>query len=260
MIPRVVLHGCHTQEPQEPCYYLCQRYDAQCKGCARRTPLIKDVNMSINRGKLVVFEGPDSVGKSTQVARMVTNLMAQGYKVLRVREPGGTEVGEQIREILIHQTMHPHTELLLFTASRMELIQNTILPALNEGTIVICDRFYDSTLAYQGYGRNLLAEVLELEKMIRAIIEPDFTFYLVASPETVATRIDRRQQTQDRFESKTGAFKELIPEGFRIRAAENFEKSVVINAEENIDQIHQTVMQHMESRVLTPMMATRVVP
>ncbi len=110
-------------------------------------------------GKFITFEGGEGCGKSTHIERLVTRLRQEGYHVLIAREPGGTEVGEQIRHILQYSkqsaAMVPETELLLFCASRAQLVREVIAPALNDGTIVICDRFLDSTTVYQGVGRKI---------------------------------------------------------------------------------------------------------
>ena len=112
---------------------------------------------------LITFEGPDGSGKTTQLTLLAEFLGQQGYSLVRVREPGGTRIGERIREVLhdnAHQEMFPRAEVLLYSAARAQLIEEVIRPALAKGQIVLCDRFYDSTFAYQGYGHGLEPDAL----------------------------------------------------------------------------------------------------
>jgi len=133
----------------------------------------------------ITFEGIDGAGKSTQVMKLKRQLLEQGREVMTLREPGGTPVAEQVRELLL-ETRHditPVGELLLFSASRAELVQKVILPALEQGTDVILDRFFDSTTAYQGYGRGLdLGILAEINRIASCGLMPDITFYLDLTP------------------------------------------------------------------------------
>ncbi|MBO8092786.1 MAG: dTMP kinase [Prosthecochloris sp.] len=139
----------------------------------------------------ITFEGIDGAGKSTQVRKLKKKLESKGHEVLTLREPGGTEISEQIRSLLL-ETCHditPEGELLLFAASRAELVQTVIKPALKYGKTVILDRFYDSTTAYQGYGRGLDLQMLEQINNVAACgLKPDITFYLDLSPEDALIR------------------------------------------------------------------------
>ena len=136
----------------------------------------------------ITLEGPDGSGKSTQVAPLVEFLRQQGYSVLPTREPGGTFISDQVRNVLLNRpensAMHPRTEILLFLASRAQLVEERIRPALLEGTIVLCDRYADSTLAYQGYGHGVDLDTLRsLLAFATGGLQPDLTILLDVSPE-----------------------------------------------------------------------------
>jgi len=179
-------------------------------------------------GLFITFEGTEGSGKSTQIALLAERLRATGYTALALREPGGTPIGEEIRHTLKHSkdgdAMTPEAELLLMNASRAQLVREVIRPALERGEIVLCDRFYDSTTAYQGYGRQLPLP------LVKAIIDvavgdtrPDLTLLLMVSPETSELRRLARQATmpflRDRFEESDRAFFERVTRGFREIAA-----------------------------------------
>ena len=136
----------------------------------------------MNRGLFITFEGIDGCGKSTQFQMLKEYLETQGVDFIVVREPGGTVIGEKIREILLNKkndSMRPLTELLLFEAARAQIAEEVIRPALEKGTCVLCDRFFDSTYAYQGYARKLGADkVLLLNDLATAGLEPDITFLI----------------------------------------------------------------------------------
>ncbi len=170
------------------------------------------------RGKFISFEGPEGSGKSTHAKRLADQLRAQGYTVIQTREPGGTKLGEYIREVLqfnaAGETPLPRAELLLFLACRAQIIDQVIEPALVAGTWVICDRFCDSTVAYQGYGRELGAQtVAEINDFATNHLMPDMTIFLDISEKESVTRLNRRGET-DRFESEAGSFHQRVRQGF----------------------------------------------
>jgi dTMP kinase len=171
--------------------------------------------MKKHRGILITFEGVDGSGKSTQARRLVRLLKAQGYPVLFVREPGGTPASEQVRRILLDRRLDisPISELLLYEAARAHLTERVIIPALTKGTIVVCDRFTDSTVAYQGYGRGLdLAFVERLNRVSSAGISPDLTFIFDID---YKTSLSRRRRQADRLEKESRAFFERVRAGFK---------------------------------------------
>src|ERR1700691_2831136 len=183
----------------------------------------------MSKGLFITFEGTEGCGKSTQIALLADRLQKLNYQnVLVLREPGGTPIGEEIRHPLKHsqqnQAMTAEAELLLMNASRAQLVREIIRPALVAGEIVLCDRFYDSTVAYQGYGRGL-----DL-KLIQGVIDfavgetrPKLTLLLQISPETSAARLAARQSVQpvsrDRFEEADQEFFERVAKGYRAIAA-----------------------------------------
>lgn len=175
-------------------------------------------------GLFITFEGNEGSGKSTQIKLLRDRLYVQGYDVLTLREPGGTPIGEEIRHTLKHshqnQAMTPEAELLLMNASRAQLVREVIRPALTEGKIVLCDRFYDSTTAYQGYGRELeLARVKAIIDFAVGETRPDLTLLMLVSHDLSEERRLGRQTRmafmRDRFEEADRAFFERVEHGYR---------------------------------------------
>lgn len=165
----------------------------------------------------ISFEGADACGKSTQVQLLAETLRTQGRELIITREPGGTKVAEKIRDILLDKELQisARGELLLYLAARAEHVQQVIKPALQAGKIVICDRFLDSTLVYQGLARGLgLTEVLRLNEFATQGLLPQVTFWLAATREVLETRRLRRGAPQDRLELEQESFKELVRQGF----------------------------------------------
>ena len=174
-------------------------------------------------GLFITFEGTEACGKSTQLALLADRLRSLGHLVRTLREPGGTPIGEEIRHTLKHSpdnaAMTPEAELLLMNASRAQLVREVIRPALARGEIVLCDRFYDSTTAYQGFGRQL-DPVLVKTTIDLAVgdTRPDLTLLLVVSPEVSARRLSSRQfaapPQRDRFEEADSGFFERVARGY----------------------------------------------
>jgi dTMP kinase len=168
-------------------------------------------------GRLVVFEGGEGSGKSTQVARLAATLAARGIAHRALREPGGTPLGTEIRQLLLHRDdeMEPRAEALLFMASRAELIAREISPALARGEIVLLDRFFLSTYAYQIAGRSLPEEeVREANRLATGGLVPDLTLLLVLPPEAGLARAAQRSSTLDRIESTGSAFHRRVSDAF----------------------------------------------
>lgn len=196
----------------------------------------------MTNGKFIVLDGPDGSGKTTQTQRLVEILQDQGFKVIKVREPGITEVGEKIRNILMSTTMEPLTELMLFTAARTELINKVILPYLKSGHIVICDRFTDSTYAYQGAGRGIKEEVLKVEELIKALVKPDITFYFHVDLETAKDRCATRSGITDVFESEADSFKQRVRKGYEERAIMNMDTTIPVNGNLTMDEVTSNLL------------------
>ncbi len=172
---------------------------------------------------LITFEGLDFCGKSTQVKRLDDHLRAAGRDVRVLREPGGTPLGEVIRGLLLdhtHAAMTDAGELLLFSASRAQLVQDVVRPALQAGTVVILDRYYDSTTAYQGYGRGIALDVIHaVNRFATGGLAPDLTFFLDIPEVEIERRMQQVRRTGDRMESSGRQFYERVRAGYRALAA-----------------------------------------
>ncbi len=208
---------------------------------------------------LITFEGIDGGGKSTHLKAVAAHLRAQGVDVLAAREPGGTDIGEQIRETLLshkNRAIVPTTELLLFSASRAQLVQEVLRPHLEAGGVVLLDRFYDSTLAYQGYGHGLDLDVLRtITRFATGGLTPDLTLYLDLSPQVA---LDRRYKASlfgeafDRLDSAEAAFRERVVAGYEALLAAEPERFVRVDAERPIDAVRDTVLDEICKRVGVP--------
>jgi dTMP kinase len=185
----------------------------------------------------ITFEGPDGSGKSTQIPALVEFLREQGYPVFQTREPGGTPIGDQVREVLHdlkNAGMHPHTEILLYAASRAQLVAQEIRPRLAAGEIVICDRYADSTLAYQGYGHGLDLDTLRtILRFATGGLQPDLTLYLDITAEEGLKRRERAAQggaEWNRLDAQPLDFHCRVREGYLALMAEDPARWVCIPA------------------------------
>ncbi|MCA1326556.1 dTMP kinase [Herbaspirillum sp. alder98] len=171
-------------------------------------------------GKFITFEGIDGAGKSTHIPFVAELLRARGLEVVTTREPGGTELGERLRELLLHQKMHLETEALLMFASRREHLAQVIEPALARGAWVISDRFSDASFAYQGGGRQLSRDKLEtLERLVHPTLQPDLTLLFDVPLEVARARLDA-ERTPDKFEQERADFFQATRTEYLRRAAE----------------------------------------
>jgi dTMP kinase len=177
---------------------------------------------SKKKGMFISIEGVDGSGKTTNVAILAEHLRSRGYKVLTTREPGGNVVGEKIRDILLHEKMDPVTELMLFLASRNEHMQKKILPHLEQGYIVLCDRFHDSTWAYQGYGRGMNLELQNLGKYVYGGRMPHITLFFDIPFEESTRRLKLRSEKQDRFDQEEETFRRKVYDCYQDRLVNNF--------------------------------------
>lgn len=201
----------------------------------------------LTKGKLISLEGLDGCGKTTQIQYMRDYLIDKGFDVLTIREPGGSEVGERIRSILLHTEMESLTELMLFTSSRMELITRQIVPALQQGKVVLADRFIDSSYAYQGSGRGLKQSVVYLEKLVRQYVTLDHTLYFDVSVVTTLERLEFTGKKADRFESEGSSFKQRVKQGFEDRLLEEPDRFTIIDADRSLVDVTQQVKQWMDN-------------
>src|SRR6266480_4844803 len=196
----------------------------------------------MRRLPFITFEGSEGCGKSTQVQRLAGHLDRLGIAYLLSREPGGTPIGETIRELLQfaphNSSMTPETELLLFEASRSQLVRETIKPALERGTCVIADRFFDSTTVYQGAARKLDRQMIErLNTFAVGDCLPDVTFVLDVDAATAESRMQQARRKADRMEQQPAEFYEQVREGYREIAARDPGRIVLIDGSRDADEI-----------------------
>lgn len=204
------------------------------------------------KNKFITFEGIDGSGKSLQIEMLADYLSELGEKILVVREPGTTVIGEHVRNILMdkkNNTMSYKTEALLFMAARAQLMQEKIIPALENNYTVICDRFIDSSVVYQGIGRGLGEKFIkELNKFVTENIEPDITFFLDISPQNAWLR-KIGVQTSDRFESENINFHQKIYLGYKKLIVENPNRIICIDANVSPEEIHTQIVNTMKEKI-----------
>lgn len=206
-------------------------------------------------GKLFTFEGSEGSGKSTQIELLADELEGMGHEVIVTREPGGTEIGEEIRHLLIHSNsnrgMTPETELLLFAAARAQLVREVMLPALKAGKIVLCDRFLDSTTVYQGAARSISDDPVSfINQFAVGSVTPDLTFILDVPVEESLARVRRRiSDIPDRMEQENVDFYRKVREGYLILARSLPERFHVVDGtkplKDNQEDILKTVLDHI---------------
>lgn len=198
------------------------------------------------RGRFITFEGIDGAGKSTHLAWVADWLKARGHRVLVTREPGGTPLGEMLRDLLLSQPMHVETETLLMFAARREHLAKLIEPALAQGQWVLCDRFTDATFAYQGGGRGVPKDKLAaLEHWVHAHIEPDLTLLFDLPPAVARARL-AMNPALDRFEQEDGDFFARVRAAYLARAHENPDRIRILDASRTIAEVRREVLAVME--------------
>lgn len=203
------------------------------------------------RGKslFVTFEGVEGSGKSTQVNMLHAHLLRMNVDVISTHEPGGTRLGEEIRRLLLnpaYREMHPMTETVLYAADRVQHVYEVIKPALDQGKVVLCDRFVDSSLAYQGVARRIGMEgVQNLNEWITDDLYPDITFLLEIPFRVGLKRLEKRKRGLDRMEGQPEAFHEQVQEAYRTMAKFFSHRFVVINGADKPENIHHRVMQEL---------------
>ncbi len=210
-------------------------------------------NTTINGGLFITFEGPEGSGKSTQAKLLVKKLKDCGYNVLHTREPGGTVAGEELRHIVKHlcgeDAVCDEAEILIFSASRAQLVRKVILPQLEKGGIIVCDRFADSTTAYQGYARGIdLEKVNMLHSIATCGKWPDLTILMDIDISKGFTRTKTRTETQnmdDRIENESRDFHQKVREGYLKLAELNPKRIKTVNADDSIDAIQENIWQQI---------------
>lgn len=207
------------------------------------------------KGKFITFEGIEGCGKSTQIELFAEYLRSKGHKVLVTREPGGTEIGDQIREILLHPgntSISPKTELLLYAAARAQHVEEKILPALKAGNAVLSDRYADATTAYQGAARNLPPDILkQLHLIATGNLVPDITFLLDLPAEVGLNRAKSRNEEEgheDRFENERIEFHEKVREGYLAVAKAEPDRVIVIDAAGTVEETYDCIIEEFENK------------
>ncbi len=193
-------------------------------------------------GIFITFEGPDASGKTTQIRLLKEVLEKENIEPLLTREPGGTPIGERIREILLDRAsvdMSSKTEMLLYAAARAQHVEQIIRPALEAGRVVISDRFTDSSIAYQGYGRGLGSMVSEINQIATGGLQPDLTFLLITTPEQMRRRISAGRE--DRLEAEKDDFHRRVLEGFLEIGAQNPKRVISVDGSQSIEAISGTI-------------------
>lgn len=199
------------------------------------------------KGKFVTIEGPDGAGKTTQVKKISDYLKSRGFKVLVTREPGGTPLGEKLREVLLTsegESPVPEAEALIYAASRAQLVKKVIEPALDKGFTILCDRFVDSSLAYQGWARGLgIEELARINGWFLQDIWPDLTIVLDIDP---AQSLNRLSGKKDRLENETLDFHRKVREGF-LKLKDLYPQRIkIVDAAQNPDAIFKTILLELE--------------
>ena len=206
-------------------------------------------------GKLISFEGSEGSGKSTQIARLAEHFQKSQREVVTTREPGGTEIGEQIRNIIVHNSrgdeMCAETELLLFTAARAQVVREVIAPALLRGAIVLSDRYLDSSTVYQGIGRNLAADpVAQINRFAVGNVMPDLTIVIDVPTEVSLARLKQRaSDLPDRMERENLDFYTKIREGYLVLAKGMPERFLVIDGTKSADAIEKKIWAEVQARL-----------
>ena len=206
-------------------------------------------------GKLISFEGSEGSGKSTQIARLAAHLQQTGREIVATREPGGTEIGEQIRNIVIHNSkgdeMCPETELLLYTAARAQVVREVIAPALARGAVVISDRFLDSSTVYQGIARNLApGPVSAINQFAVGDVMPHLTVVIDVPTEVSLKRIQlRASDLPDRMERENISFYTKVREGYLLLAQQWPERVIVLDGTQTPEAIEKKIWAEVQKRL-----------
>jgi dTMP kinase len=211
----------------------------------------------MSQGRFITFEGMDGCGKTTQLRILGQALRARGKAVVETVEPGGTEIGQQIRRTLLdpaNSAIHARTELLLYFASRAQNVEQVIRPALGAGSVVLCDRFTDSTLVYQGCGRGLdTGIVLELDRIACQGLKPDTTILIEIDPHTSLARARRRNDrfdsSESRIDDESFAFHERVRRGYHELAAGDPDRFLVIDGRGTIGEVSTLIREALRDRV-----------
>lgn len=214
--------------------------------------------ISKSKGYFITFEGGDGSGKTTLINKISENLSLRGFSVINTREPGGTKLSEEIRVLLLRKIdyeMSSYAELCLYLAARAQHIKEVIRPSLEKGQIVLCDRFNDSTIAYQGFGRNLdISQVENFCSFISEKLKPDLTFYLNIDPKIAIKRakkpLGNSEKGYDRIEQEKLSFHEKIRKAFLTLSKKEPNRFVVLDASKTKDEVFLSALAALEKKIL----------
>ncbi|AHF60492.1 thymidylate kinase [Spiroplasma mirum ATCC 29335] len=209
----------------------------------------------------ISFEGIDGSGKTTIAKLLKEKLKSQGYEVVLTREPGGNEIAEQIRDIILskkNSQINPWTEALLYIAARKQHVSEDILPALKRGAVVLCDRFMDSTSAYQGYARGLGIRTLdEVQSIVLGTTKPDLTLFFDIEPTAARGRMKARfEDEMDRLDLEKQSFHEKVYEGYQVLISEHSDRIKVVDARKSINEVLEQVSYYIDE-VLTKLQGNK---
>lgn len=207
----------------------------------------------MKKGIFITIEGGEGAGKSTLIEQLSNIMLHRGKLVMTTREPGGIPIAEQIRTVILdrsHTDMDARTEALLYAAARRQHLVEKVVPALEQGQFVICDRFVDSSLAYQGYARGLgIEEVWDINRFAIQNVMPELTIYMDVSPEVGLTRIAQATDREiNRLDLEQHSFHELVREGYMQLLRQHPERIVLINAEQSPEKVFEDVLALIDSR------------
>jgi dTMP kinase len=198
-------------------------------------------------GKFITFEGPDGSGKSTVIKAVEEFLKSEGYNILTTREPGGIRIAEDIRKVILSKEntmMSGRAEALLYAASRAQHLAEKVQPALSEGKVVLCDRFVDSSLAYQGYGRELgIDEVWNINKFAIGDVLPDLTIFIDIPPHVGLNRVQKSTRKLDRLDLETLEFHEKVYQGYKIIIEKFKDRFVIIDGNNPVETVIEDTLQ-----------------
>lgn len=218
----------------------------------KRMPgIVPKCEPDLNKGIFISVEGGDGSGKSTQLANIKDYLEARGVDALFIREPGGTSIGEKIRDILLdpaNAEMCAMTEAMLYAASRAQIVSEVIKPALSEGKVVVCDRFVDSSIAYQAYGRQMGNAIWDINKYAVDGSMPDYTFFLDINPHIASSRIDSRGEGKDRMELQEASFRMRVYNGYLALMDDeaNRDRIIRIDACKDIESVKSEIIEKLD--------------
>lgn len=212
--------------------------------------VLTDETSKINeRGLFITIEGPDGSGKSTQIDRIREYFQEKDFPVLFLREPGGTAIGEKLREIILdpqYSAMKPLTEALLYAAARAQIVEERIVPSLEAGTTVVCDRYIDSSIAYQAFGRELGPIVENINKYAVNKAVPDLTIFLMLPPAEGFSRIERDAREKDRIENASLDFHKRVFAGYETIAQEEPGRVFQVDASLPVDEIAEKIARKLD--------------